>query len=642
MKWLRDSGKNDGGKAYGLSVLIAGGFCVPEGFVAGSEDIKKILAGDTDELKKYLSDFSSSEYFAVRSSAGSEDGEERSFAGIFETKLNVPNVISEITEAVRYVSDSAAGSRAEAYDSDGDHRMNIVIQRMISPVLAGVAFSGVTDEDGSEVIRIEAVEGLAEKLVSGRSSSSVITFPAAQAGNADAVVSIKGRPLDYSRIQMLAGEVKRMSEYFGRDIDTEWCIDRDGKIYFVQARPVTEKLLVSSENADCIVASRGYAEGTVFVIDEKWNEQQTLEQLKMLPENAVLVASATDTRHFPLMKNAAAVITAEGTALSHAAIISRELHIPCITGYKNALSLFRNGGKISVDTSRGCIRYDGDTLYFSKKKRLDLADIYDFDKIAEVKINETVLLFQPSFDGVIMYLPYGTSPEDEEKYEIIARKIFSCQTLRSHILKYEWYFVFKNFKKLPYFNDLCMKLKKYCEDLDADTIERFYQDAVELLKDEVQRKESYNTYDRVLAEEVFLSVYLLTDMIIPNGFAAESAYYNVFSDLTELGITFEDMISGAFTDDCRYSDKFNRIRSFLERISIIRNEISGKLLEIGAIRYDDMATRKARIRSALEYAGCDIPVQGNVSDVFYSKLIISEDIKKLTERYRKLLTEKDQ
>lgn len=637
MKKIKDAIACDGGKAFGLSKLTEGGFDVPEGFVIGKDDIEDILEGKTDELERYLSDLKYVDKFAVRSSACGEDGETNSYAGIFETKLNVENDPAKISEAVKYVFNSASGARVESYIKDKDHEMNVVVQKMISPVLAGVAFSGAVNTDGEDVIRIEAVEGLAENLVSGRTSSSVVTVSKKELFNEDVKIHITGKALDYRQILILARKVKNIADYFESDMDVEWCIDENQKIYFVQARPITEKLIINEESAECIVASRGYAEGTVFSVDERWDEEQTLKQIANLPENMVLVAYATDTRHMPLMKRAAAVITEEGNALSHAAIISRELGIPCITGYKNALSEFRTGEKIRIDTSAGYIRHRDITKFFNRKRSLSFSDIYDFDNIAELEINGSKLLFQPSFDGITMYMPFGTSSEDEETYEIYARNIFGCPTLRCHNLKYEWYFIYKNFRKLPYFSNMCLKLKEKCEKFNADAIEKFYTDVTDLLKQEVKCKSDYNAYDRVEAEEMFLSVHLLVDMLIPNGYAVEAAYFSSFRHLENLGITFDEMISGKIPHDYEHAEELRNISEFISRISVLRNEISTIMLRIGAITYDDLRTRNQRIKDALEYAGYEDCCIKDAVEIFYSGISFSEKIVSLSHRFEKLM-----
>ncbi len=637
MKKIINAGINDGGKAYGLSLLSSGGFNIPDGFVINERDIQNIIAGKTEEFEGYLSAFEADDKFAVRSSAFGEDGEKNSFAGIFETKLDVENDLTELTEAIKYVRDSSEGAAANSYDENNSHSMNIVIQRMIHPVLSGVAFSNAVEETGDDVVRIEAVEGLAEKLVSGRSSSSVITVKKSDIFSEEAKIQISGKAFDYSKMQDLAREVYRMEKYFKKEIDTEWCIDENGVIFFVQARPVTRTLFISNDRAECIVASSGHAEGTIFVIDENWDELQTVKQLENLPENAVLAAWATDTRHMPLMKKAAAVITEEGTALSHAAIISRELGIPCITGYKKALDIFQNGKSISLDTRNGIIRYDGKVFNFNKKKLLDFADIYDFEKIAEVSIEGRTILFQHSFNGVIMCLPYRTSSYDEEKYELAARKLFGCQTLRCSVCKYEWYFIYKDHKKLPYFNGLCVKLKDLCSCMNTAAIEKFYIDTEEFLKNLVSDKEKYDPYDRVLAEEIMLSLHILVDMVIPNGYAVCEVYYKVFSYLANLDIAFEDMIAGNFPSDREESQELIKAKKFIEKVSILRNEISTKLLACGAISYDMLLTRNDRMKKGLKHLGVEVCEEEVVFDLFYEKLVFSDNVKELMNKVEGLI-----
>lgn len=636
MKYLKDAGIADGGKAYGLARLIAGGFNVPDGFVVEYDDIADILNGNTDELEKYLAVFPEGSELAVRSSASGEDGENNSFAGIFDTVLNVECSVAAVSDALKKVNASSCGSRADAYDERGTHKMNIVVQQMIDPLLAGVAFSDAVDENGESVIRIEAVEGLGEKLVSGRSSASVVTVSKKSLSDGEPVLRIRGKALDYSRFSELAVNVNRISEFLGHDADVEWCIDKNGKVRFVQARPVTRKYMISHDDSSCIVASDGYASGTVFMVDDSWDEEQTLDQLEKLPENAVLVAWATDTRHMPLMRKAAAVITEEGTALSHAAIISREFGIPCITGYRNAKKLFASGDKIIIDTSEGSVTHNGEKLFFARRKFLRFADLYDFENIIEVSTEKNKVQFQPSFDGVIMYIPYNSSAEDEEMYEITARKLFGQKPLRSSIDKYEWYVLYRQFRKLPFFDPLCAELKRFCEELDSEAVSMFYERTVSLLKTMVTEKESYSEYDRVTAEEMMLSLHLITDMLLPGGYAAKTVFYKCFSTMNELGISFDEMLEGKYPDDCDKKQELDQAAEFMNCVSVLRNEISGRLMAVGALHYDDTRSRHTRTKKALESAGYSDVDAKKAPEIFYSDLRMSEKTAALSDAILRL------
>lgn len=103
------------------------------------------------------------------------------------------------------------------------------------------------------------------------------------------------------------------------------------------------------------VARKGNVVGEVYVIN--WNEGDNLQKsMKHMKEGAVLVAGQTRPQLMPAIRKASAIVTDEGGITSHAAIVSRELGIPCIIGAKNATKVFKNGDMVEVDANTGIVR----------------------------------------------------------------------------------------------------------------------------------------------------------------------------------------------------------------------------------------------------------------------------------------------
>lgn len=198
-----------GGKARGLAHLLAAGFPVPEGFVAAPEATAEQIAGAYHRL--------GARRVAVRSSAEEEDGERLSYAGQFETVLGVEGV-EALGRAVERCRASASGPRVDGYREDagpGPHRMWVIVQRMLEPEYAGVAFAG---PDGA--LLVEGVADLGDALVSGR-SAPVALPPALRA-----------------RVE---GVARQAAERLGRALDLEWAAEHD-RLWLLQARPVTAPL----------------------------------------------------------------------------------------------------------------------------------------------------------------------------------------------------------------------------------------------------------------------------------------------------------------------------------------------------------------------------------------------------------------
>ena len=176
---LREISKNQldpsliGGKAKALAQLYQNNFLVPNGFVITTEFfnlfLKKddISGNDLAIIFKYIDACSPLGFVAVRSSASVEDSSEQSFAGQFETVLNVKK--EDVSEAITKCWQSLYGSRVSIYDKqkNNERKMAILIQEMIYPEVSGVAFSlhPVTKDLNSIVI--EAVFGNNELLVQG-------------------------------------------------------------------------------------------------------------------------------------------------------------------------------------------------------------------------------------------------------------------------------------------------------------------------------------------------------------------------------------------------------------------------------------------------------------------------------------------
>ena len=233
---LRDvrlaDGHEVGGKAAGLGELIAAGMRVPDGFVVspaaaglGEDDRRSLLLDAAREL--------GAELYAVRSSGLSEDGDEHSFAGIFETVLNVP--LAELSAAYGRVLASAASRRAGAYDLPVAGQMAVIVQRMVAPVAAGVALTADPISGDRQACVVTAVRGLGERLVSGEAAGDEWLVRGAKATN-------RRRPeraIDRRQAEAIAREARRFGKLRGTPQDVEWAIDGKGALWILQARPMT-------------------------------------------------------------------------------------------------------------------------------------------------------------------------------------------------------------------------------------------------------------------------------------------------------------------------------------------------------------------------------------------------------------------
>jgi pyruvate,water dikinase len=198
-----------GGKARGLAALLAAGFAVPEGFVLSPEATPEEIIAAYRRL--------GTPGVAVRSSAAAEDSNRLSYAGQFETFLSISDdaALLRAVEACRASVWTTRGANYFEYPDPAASRMYVIVQRMITPEYAGVAFADANGETA-----VEGVAGLGDRLVSGKAGPSVL-------------------PED------LRGAVERTAraavERLGGALDIEWAAER-GCIWLLQARPITAPL----------------------------------------------------------------------------------------------------------------------------------------------------------------------------------------------------------------------------------------------------------------------------------------------------------------------------------------------------------------------------------------------------------------
>jgi phosphohistidine swiveling domain-containing protein len=225
-----------GGKAGVLAELSAAGFDVPHGFVVTADALANPAL--TEELV-VAARRSGAQRFAVRSSGFAEDTEQASYAGLYETFLDVPP--EQLEQAVRRCFAAAGAERVQDYqhgDGVDSAAMAVLVQVMIDPVAAGVAFTAdpVTGDRNATVVT--AVAGLGAPLVSGETIGEQWTIT-----TRTAVMSRPGsgpRPaLTAAQAAAVAALARQIADRYRCPQDVEWAFDRCGRLRLLQARPMT-------------------------------------------------------------------------------------------------------------------------------------------------------------------------------------------------------------------------------------------------------------------------------------------------------------------------------------------------------------------------------------------------------------------
>jgi pyruvate,water dikinase len=318
---------------------------------------------------------------AVRSSGTTEDSETTSFAGMNVTFTDVTGLDEVLTRIVDCWA-SLYGARSIAYRAAA-HRTEeptiaVIIQRMIDSERSGIMFTADPSTDDATHMVIEAILGQGEAIVSGSvepdtytvSKDPLAVLSARIGQQAEEIVrGPDGHPLDVNldaehaaqrvlsdaQILELARLGLAVENHYGKAQDIEWAY-AGGQTWLVQTRPITTLHSRRSRRAGSalpgavllrgLAASAGRVSGPVRVL-------RTPDEGHLLNRGEILVAPMTSPDWLPAMRRAAALVTDGGGMTCHAAIVSRELGLPCVVGTHDATSTLTDGQVVTVDGAAG-------------------------------------------------------------------------------------------------------------------------------------------------------------------------------------------------------------------------------------------------------------------------------------------------
>jgi len=345
-------------------------------------------------------------FVAVRSSATAEDLPDASFAGQQETYLNV-HTAEDVVEKIKECFASLFTDRAIFYriQKGFDHMavaLSSAIQLMTYSKASGVIFTLDVATGDRSVVLIEAGYGLGELVVQGtitpdeyyvRKSDLAIVKKNIPKKTVQLVRLSSGGterkpvPLDLQDKEILTDDqIKELAKYsisieehYKKPMDLEWALDeRTNKLFILQARPETvwatkkeeeiiEKAIATRERkvlVQGLPASPGLAIGKVHIIP-------TVDMINEFQKGEILVTEMTAPDWVPAMRKAAAIITNSGGMTCHAAIVSRELGIPCIVATasrgRSATESLPDGAMVTVDAKLGVV-YEGILEEVAEKK----------------------------------------------------------------------------------------------------------------------------------------------------------------------------------------------------------------------------------------------------------------------------------
>ena len=333
-----------------------------------------------------------SPFVAIRSSATAEDLPDASFAGQQESYLNIRGsnaVVDKVKECYASLfTDRAIFYRVQKGFNHLDVALSAIVQMMCYSETSGVMFTIDVSNGDDSVVVIEGAYGLGEYVVKGSvtpddyyvdkgtfriikktiATKNIMLVRRPDGGTEEQQVpdDLKNRQvIDDDKIVELAKYGMTIEDHYGRHMDIEWGHDtQTGKMLILQARPETvwstkgkstqEKSISMAERKILLKglpASPGIGSGKTHLIPSS-------DQVSEFQTGEILVTEMTAPDWVPAMKKAKAIITDSGGMTCHAAIVSRELGIPCITGTKDGTKKLSSGIEVTVDAKSGVV-YQG-------------------------------------------------------------------------------------------------------------------------------------------------------------------------------------------------------------------------------------------------------------------------------------------
>ncbi len=331
-------------------------------------------------------------FLSVRSSAGEEDGE-FSFAGQFETVLNVPLETAAVETAYRKVLASLFSETSSTYQKRlgydlRDMKMAVGCVAMVDAETSGVLYT-IDQQRNRDTMIINATWGLGTSVVEGQTDADL--YLVNKSGNRKIVETRTGQKesmvigieqggvmtvatpeekrtrssLDPGQVAELARLGFLIEQHFRGPQDIEWAFDRQGKAFILQARP----LRLSGDDASVNVAApsesdaqvlvknsgravqNGVAAGRVFILNN-------INDLDSIPKGAILVARHDSSHFVRVMTDVSAIVTDTGTPTSHMAALCREFRIPTVVNAGNATNVLAHGQEVTI-----LVENEGATIY---------------------------------------------------------------------------------------------------------------------------------------------------------------------------------------------------------------------------------------------------------------------------------------
>lgn len=383
---------------------------------------------------------------AVRSSATAEDLADASFAGQQESYLNVSGEY-QLLESIKKCFSSLFTDRAISYRVDKgfgqfDVALSVTVQKMVrsDEASSGVMFTIDTESGFQDAVVINGSWGLGENIVKGKVNPDefIVHKPTLKKGfrpiigkklgskESKLVYSVGGTTttqnasvpqedrkkfcLKDDEVLKLAQWGMQIEEHYKKSMDIEWAKDgRTGEMFIVQARPETVQ---SQKDKNVLEKYKLKEKGRILcsgsavgnkIGSGKANVIKDVAKIADFKKGEVLVTEMTDPDWEPIMKIASAIVTNSGGRTSHAAIVSRELGIPCVVGTGDATKIIKDRKYVTVNCSEGEVGQIFEGLLRFEIKRTNLKNIRKSRTNIMMNVGNPDQAFELSFipnDGV--------------------------------------------------------------------------------------------------------------------------------------------------------------------------------------------------------------------------------------------------
>lgn len=590
-----------GGKAKGLRRLMELGLPVPPGIALDRETVRGLLDGDLGvrtQLTEWLA--TAPGRLAVRSSAANEDGLQQSFAGVYESVLEVEPSIDAVMESVRRVAASGRSDRTLAYAGSTADTIPVVIQTLVEADVSGVLFSRALDPSGEDCAYVEWVRGLGDALVSGKVTPASVRIPRnVETGRLEPNRVQVGRdlpaPSHLALWTRLAEAVDAGTGSLGWDV--EWAIDAREQLWALQMRPATTEVLVPDAHraSGPLPASPGVARGPVRVVDDESHPE--------LEQGEVLVAAITEAEYIPAMKRAAAIVTEEGGLLSHAAIVARELGKPCVVGAANARAKLAGGQVVEVNGTTGTLRQGDLCIGGGTPPEIDWKSVYLYDRGFEVVVDDTPVYVEPTLDGTVAHVDEDTPVDATQRIDAKIRRSFHVAPNIVESDKRIWHREWCRFYQLRTVTFVESLFKAAIAAWDVDDV----RGAVALLKRvavELRTAPGGTTLDRLFWRELGAALHALVAVEV-EGHALWASYRASAAWRLRHGVRFPDFLRSGRVTVAGAEPEPDLVRMFacLDTLGQFRNESYRFFSELGVFETQYFRDREELVRQVCEERG---------------------------------------